>query len=53
MQISEHDLNHLIKLSQLLLMEEGKSNIKNIGNSLLEVLYHIKDNPGWRVKKVI
>jgi len=53
MQISEHDLNHLIKLSQLLLMEEGKSDIKNIGHSLLEILYHIKDDPGWRVKRVI
>jgi len=53
MHISEHDLNDLIKLSQLLLMEEGKSDIEGIANTLLEILYSIKDGPLWKVERMI
>jgi len=53
MNISEYDLNDLIKLSQLLLMEEGKNDINGIANALLEILYSIKDGPLWKVEKMI
>lgn len=53
MNISEHDLNDLIKLSQLLLMEEGKSDIEGIANAMLEILYSIKDGPLWKVERMI
>lgn len=53
MNISEHDLNDLIRLSQLLLMEEGKSDIQGIANSMLEILYSIKDGPLWKVERMI
>ena len=42
MNISEHDLNDLIQLSQLLLTEEGRNDIKGIAEALLEILGDIK-----------
>ena len=42
MNISEKQLDSLIKLAQLLLMEEGKNHINETAESLLELLYEIK-----------
>ena len=42
MNISEDDLNDLIELSQLLLTEEGRNDIKGIADALLEILGDIK-----------
>ena len=53
MHISEHDLNDLIKLSQLLLTEEGRHDINGIADALLEILYSIKDGPLWKVERMI
>lgn len=53
MNISEYDLDDLIKLSQLLLMEEGKNDINGIADALLEILYSIKDGPQFVVKRMI
>lgn len=53
MNISEHDLDDLIKLSQLLLTEEGRHDINGIADALLEILYHIKDGPQWKVERMI
>ena len=44
MTILEHYINDLIKLSQLLLSEEGRNDINGIANSMLDILQHIKEN---------
>ena len=54
MNISEHDLNDLIKLSQLLLTEEGRNDIKGIADALLEILGDIKrGHPSGGIERMI
>jgi hypothetical protein len=54
MNVSEKELDTLIRLSQLLLMEEGKNHINETANSLLKILYEIKNSPTtFVVKKTI
>jgi hypothetical protein len=42
MNISLEDLNDLISLSQLLLTEEGRNDIKGVAETMLEILGDIK-----------
>lgn len=51
MDISEKQLDNLIKLAQFLLMEEGKNHINQTAESLLEMLYEIKNPTKFVVKK--
>lgn len=54
MNISEHDLNDLIQLSQLLLTEEGRHDIKGIADALLEILGDIKrGRPSGGIERMI
>lgn len=53
MHISEKQLEYLIKLVQCLLMEEGKNHVNQTAESILEMLYEIKNPTKFIVKKTI
>lgn len=51
MIVPDTKIDELIKLSQVLLMEEGKTDINNIANLMLRILYDIKDNKSFSVSR--